>query len=66
MLTKSAIEHYDVIGIPLHASQIESTMPINVLTGDGVNPTGTSLISYPIKIEGESILVALPEREKKS
>ena len=38
----------------------------NVLTGDGVNPTGTSLISYPIKIEGEAVLVAIPEREKKS
>ena len=33
-LATSAIEQLDVIGIPLHASNIESAMPVNVLSGD--------------------------------
>lgn len=33
----------------------------NVLSGEGVNPTGTSLTSYPVKTEGDAIWVALPE-----
>ncbi|MDM3870008.1 TonB-dependent receptor [Porticoccus sp. W117] len=34
VLSKSAIEQIDVIGIPLHASSIESALPINVLLGE--------------------------------
>lgn len=34
VLINSAIEQVDVIGIPLHASNIESAMPVNVLTGE--------------------------------
>ena len=34
VLTQSVIEQVDVIGIPLHASSIESAMPINVLMGE--------------------------------
>ncbi len=34
VLTESVIEQVDVIGIPMHASNIESAMPIEVLTGD--------------------------------
>lgn len=34
VLTQSVIEQVDVIGIPLHASNIESAMPINVLAGE--------------------------------
>ena len=34
VLTQSVIEQVDVIGIPLHASNIESAMPIDVLSGE--------------------------------
>ncbi len=34
VLTQSVIEQVDVIGIPLHASNIESAMPIDVLAGE--------------------------------
>lgn len=34
VLSESVIEQVDVIGIPLHASIIESAMPIDVLTGE--------------------------------
>ena len=33
-LVKSVIEQVDVLGVPLHASIIESAMPIDVLVGD--------------------------------
>ena len=46
-----------VLTCPAHLWQF------NVLTGEGVNPAGTALTSYPIKIEGESIMVAFPEQE---
>jgi len=36
VLTQSVIEQVDVIGIPLHASNIESSMPINVLAGEAL------------------------------
>ena len=32
----------------------------DVLSGEGVNPTGTSLISYPVKTEDDAIWVAIP------
>ncbi len=34
VLTQAIIRQLDVVGIPLHASNIESAMPINVLAGD--------------------------------
>ena len=34
VLTQSVIEQVDIVGIPLHASNIESAMPINVLAGE--------------------------------
>ena len=34
VLASSVIEQVDVEGIPLHASNIESAMPINVLAGE--------------------------------
>ncbi len=33
----------------------------DVLSGDGINPTGTSLINYPIKIKDDAIWVAIPK-----
>jgi toluene monooxygenase system ferredoxin subunit len=38
----------------------------DVLSGEGVNPTGTSLTSYPIKVEDEAIWVAFPDNDKDS
>ena len=38
----------------------------DVLSGEGVNPTDTSLTSYPIKVEDEAIWVAFPENDKDS
>lgn len=32
----------------------------DVLSGEGVNPTGTSLINYPVKTEDDAIWVAMP------
>ncbi|MFT5504789.1 MAG: toluene monooxygenase system ferredoxin subunit [Gammaproteobacteria bacterium] len=32
----------------------------DVISGEGVNPTGTSLIKFPMKIENDEIWVALP------
>ena len=32
----------------------------DVRTGQGVNPTGVSLTAYPLRVEDESVLVALP------
>ena len=32
----------------------------NVDTGEGINPTGVKLHSYPVKIEDEVVFVALP------
>ena len=32
----------------------------DVLSGDGVNPTGVSLTAYPVRIEDDDVLVALP------
>ncbi len=34
VLTESVIEQVDVLGIPMHASNIESAMPIEVLSGE--------------------------------
>ncbi len=34
ILSRSALEQVDVVGIPMHASNIESTIPVTVLTGD--------------------------------
>jgi toluene monooxygenase system ferredoxin subunit len=36
----------------------------DVNTGEGVNPTGVSLKSYPVKVEDESVLIILPLEEK--
>lgn len=33
----------------------------NVASGEGVNPTGCKLTSYPVRIESDQILVDLPE-----
>ena len=33
----------------------------DVLSGNGINPTGTSLINYPIKIKDDAIWVAIPK-----
>ena len=33
----------------------------DVETGEGVNPTGCHLTTYPVKVEGEQIFVALPD-----
>ena len=36
----------------------------DVISGEGVNPEGVSLEDYPVKIENDAVLVALPaERE---
>ena len=32
----------------------------DVLSGEGVNPTGVALKSYPVKIENDDVLVSLP------
>ena len=32
----------------------------DVRTGDGVNPEGVSLTSYPVRVEKDAVLVALP------
>jgi|TARA_B100001540_G_scaffold298984_1_gene302995 toluene monooxygenase system ferredoxin subunit len=36
----------------------------DVRTGEGVNPTGTSLTSYPMRVEDNAIWVAFPEQGK--
>lgn len=33
----------------------------DVVTGKGVNPTGTSLVSYPLKVENDAIWVVVPK-----
>tara|TARA_B100000700_G_C14888648_1_gene781632 strand:- start:215 stop:553 length:339 start_codon:yes stop_codon:yes gene_type:complete len=38
----------------------------DVLSGEGVNPTGTSLTSYPIKVEDGAIWVAFPDHDEDS
>ena len=35
----------------------------DVLSGKGVNPTGTSLTSYPMKVENDTIWVAFPQQD---
>ncbi|MFC1680510.1 Rieske 2Fe-2S domain-containing protein [Pseudomonadota bacterium] len=32
----------------------------NVVSGEGVNPTGVSLVSYPVKTDDDAIWVAVP------
>lgn len=32
----------------------------DVVSGNGVNPEGVSLKSYPVKVDGESVMVAFP------
>ncbi len=44
VLTQSVIEQLDVIGIPLHASNIESAMPINVLSGEELRNKQTATL----------------------
>ena len=34
----------------------------NVVSGEGVNPTGVALTAYPVKVENETVMVALPPR----
>ena len=36
----------------------------DVITGEGVNPTGVSLNSYPVKVQDEEILIILPLEKK--
>ena len=33
----------------------------NVISGEGTNPTGTALTSYPVKTENDEIWVTFPE-----
>lgn len=33
----------------------------DVITGEGVNPTGTALVKYPMEIREDAIWVAFPE-----
>jgi len=35
----------------------------DVITGMGVNPKDTALTSFPLKLEGDSIFVAFPDKD---
>lgn len=35
----------------------------DVVSGEGVNPTGVKLKSYPVKTEGDAVYVAIPDGE---
>ena len=35
----------------------------DVITGKGVNPKDTALTSFPLKLEGDSIFVAFPDKD---
>jgi len=44
-----------IITCPAHLWQFD------IATGEGVNPTGCSLASYPVEIKGEQVFVDLSE-----
>ena len=35
----------------------------DVISGEGVNPTGTTLVKYPMEIRDDSIWVAFPQNQ---
>jgi toluene monooxygenase system ferredoxin subunit len=32
----------------------------DVISGDGINPTGVALQRYPVKVDGDTVMVSLP------
>ncbi|MBL4827320.1 MAG: TonB-dependent receptor [Spongiibacteraceae bacterium] len=50
-LQRSAIEQVDVIGLPLHASTIESALPITVISGDELRDKQASTLGETLKNE---------------
>ncbi len=51
VLVSSAIEQTDVIGLPLHASTIESAQPITVVAGEELRNIQTSTLGETLKNE---------------
>lgn len=50
-LTQSVIEQIDVIGVPIHTSNLESATPVNVLTGDALKMNQASTLGETLKAE---------------
>ncbi|MBQ0719565.1 MAG: TonB-dependent receptor [Gammaproteobacteria bacterium] len=50
-LQRSVIEQIDVIGLPLHASTIESALPITVISGDELRNKQASTLGETLKNE---------------
>lgn len=50
-LSKSILEIVDVLGIPIHASKIESAQPVSVLAGDALRKKQASTLGETLKNE---------------
>ncbi|MGJ8694161.1 MAG: TonB-dependent receptor [Thalassotalea sp.] len=51
VLDKSIIEHVDVIGLPIHASTLESAIPVNVVAGEALRDKQASTLGETLKAE---------------
>lgn len=51
VLDKSLIEHVDVIGLPIHASTLESATPVNVVSGEALRDKQASTLGETLKAE---------------